>query len=324
MAEYRFDDLVTKMAGRDTLNGWDVLISYRDSLVLEEIKKQNSFSTLLDPLTWTDQLTDMFGNCSSIQMSLQLQPPSISLANGEAKINLTFPIQECSWRIVDSTPSSPQTQQLPPGLSVVLSTPLGAISGDFAIGVRGNKFSVDLGATSFVNANTVQILEHHEPTQYWAFCLDFDHVFADIAPSQQILQPINRIICRKVAELFEARNVRFYMGSLSQIMTEEPSIMNGMFLHPNRFCFTVSGSALCIWIEVSGMENSSLEPSTRRKLEFKPDGSVINPIPVGSDASIVFSHALMHTFLKASSLTLITVTTLIPPYSGELDFQASA
>ncbi|KAF2477202.1 uncharacterized protein BDR25DRAFT_339187 [Lindgomyces ingoldianus] len=300
MAQCKLNDLVDKMKDHSTLNGWDVLVSYDLSTITTTLNKQVSQAGLLDPLKWTDgsEEPDIFGKISKTEMSLQLSPPTLSVPNNSDKVRLSFPIKDCTWR--NENDPSGTLSHFPEVSNLILMTPVVAIQGTYAIGPRGNRFAdLSPNSKSTVAANTIQILNHEESNQWWAFSFDFKKVEAEIE-SVSILKPMHQNICQKIKTLFQNNHTRFYLGSLRQSRVLIDNTSNAhMTLYPSRFCFSISGSALCIWIGVIGSGDDGQEPSAQSPLQFRPDGQkVLNPIPAGCNASIIFSRHLMMKFVE--------------------------
>ncbi|KAK6333040.1 hypothetical protein TWF718_010864 [Orbilia javanica] len=347
-----FKDLVGEMEGKNTLNGWDILVSYsldQLNLLLGQRAQQDISLNGIDPFDVT-LAVNPFDTSEQITYTVNLQMSALEMqftAGTDAGVQLTLQLTGTA-----TNTSTNEEITLPAGQSVQITTSLVHVAGSSS----GSSSSASTPGSVNSPANCVIIVE--EGTTH-SICIDLTN------PSVQIIPPppsdgqantlalayteaLNSIITSVITNYFQTSGIQLQLAGINSSAES-----TGFILQPTAFCFSTvatpsndaqdpaSGSsasqdaALLIWISVAGGANNGQRPSGQTPVTFQPADDVRSPMPTGSSASVIFSHDIMiKSFIEPSLSSIgfsditvqdsegdegITLSLKCPPMTTNLD-----
>ncbi|KAL2669882.1 hypothetical protein Neosp_015179 [[Neocosmospora] mangrovei] len=287
--------LTSSMIGKDSINGWDVLVSYDEVTLNTLLSNQAQALNISAPLTWSELYTNDFtGDTSTLQFSLTLLQPTLAFADSSNTVNLTFGL---AGSYTDSNTSS--TVSLPSGLTCVVATNLINVSGTW----DATGWNTDASDSQDSNSSNTVVLLEPDISATSGVCIDFRQPQAtlNLAPGTSIVSgpslPLDPTVVMaflqdKIKAHFSSCGLNVCLAAITNNSTVENSTED--VLQPAEFCFTVAKGALMMWIGHQGGPNTGTRPSGQmaQPLVFSPSGpgSEIPSIPLGRHASVIFSH----------------------------------
>ena len=306
--------LVTEMAGKDTLCGWDVLVSYNENQINSLLQARASDIGMLRPLTWNVSVT---GNtCRELErmttaetpidpfpyqvtIIIQLSNPTIQFQDSTGFVTLTCPFTGTYTYFVAG---KSEVTPFPAGLQLQLSTSLVNVSGSW-----DSNSDFQPGPNTPSPSQWVVLMDPGADIAQ-AVCIDFTNLTANVSntPSGNTgegnLATFNSWIIGFVTAHFQGVSLRYYLAGVSN--QYDPNYAGSEVLQPTSFCFTVvrgdaaNNSPGTLNMRI-GLKGGSGQREGQAHLVFAPNGQEVDPIPSGNNASVIFSHDTMaNLFLK--------------------------
>ncbi|HLM66195.1 MAG TPA: hypothetical protein VK358_01650 [Longimicrobium sp.] len=281
-------ELLALMNNNPSTNKWDVVCSYTLDSINAYLQAEQQASPLPSTLTLKTSLS-FFGQTYPLTYDLVLGTPLLSFSAAQSGVaTLTIPIEPSStW----SAPTAPVTSgQVPTGLSVQITTPLGAVT--------GAEMQTPLPSQT-------QITFEGTGSQSYQIVLDFATGLNGTTAKISIVPPPppdaqdvwdTTLLPALTTYLSELRNVYYVLGAVS----DTPPPAGTLALTPKSFAFDTWASAdgmsgvLSIFIQTHESNN----PPGAAGAPFEPgNGNVVSPVPSGYTASLILSNQLIKQFI---------------------------
>ncbi|OBS29547.1 hypothetical protein FPOA_03484 [Fusarium poae] len=288
-----FKKLVQEMVGKDTLNGWDMVVSYNEGKLNELLQKRAESMTGhsdIDPfpIKIRSNLFDP-NSVNEYMVELKLRHPKMRFIEGtDAALELTF---QLSGKFTDQ--KTQVARDLEPGLVLKTSSSLVVVQGTTSGGLEDMTPKPD---SKPLAAKEVSLLE---PGTVHGVTLDLRAAVIDIHQDEtEVKEKIDPALLDIYVihlgpyitqELKHSLGLRYLIAGMN---TAQPD--TSINLRPTSFCFSsISGKSpsLLMWIGVSGGRNDG-KPGPA-SVSFHPESFDRSPIPEGSSSSVVLSHDLM-------------------------------
>ncbi|KAL6718462.1 hypothetical protein ACLMJK_004553 [Lecanora helva] len=303
-------DLVSAMSGKDTLNGWDVLVSYDEAQINNLLSIRADSVTALSNLQFSTQEKIPFTKppkTMNIVWNLKLGKPKLFFLGSQGRVRLTFSLTG------SRKPEVGDLWEIDPGFNVQLETQLLNVSGnlsDTSSPATADFVPVTDAAKSATSANAVTLMPPDAGAAK-AVCLNLvdDNILTEIVSTSKPPTPLPDellLIQTKLKEYIRnAAGLKYYIAGLSNSYA---STAGSDLLKPKAFCFTcipgnpekkIPGS-LCMWISVEGGSDNGARASGQTSVTFHPGDKDLQSIPKGSTASVIFSHKLMTKYIIAA------------------------
>ncbi|KAK6544733.1 hypothetical protein TWF694_001418 [Orbilia ellipsospora] len=304
-----FSDLVNEMKGKETTNGWDMLVSYNVQQINDLLKvRAEKLPGVLNIGKIVTQYQDPFADDDeedeatvAMVFELKLSTPTLQFNDGQGQVTLHFPM-EGTTKKGDSSPKA-----IKPGHSLQIVTNLTNVSGTLTDTANPHlaDFTPDSNATKTPSKHVVIL----DPglTKAQGICIDFSSIkpgtLTVLDPKGKESRLANTIKTELTNHFMETGGLRYYIAGISNSYQSQ---QGSEFLKPSAFCFSVIPAAdagqgtLCMWIDVKDGGGNGDRPTGPTSLTFHPDKQDVHPIPEGSTASIIFSYRLMAKWLKKS------------------------
>lgn len=297
------DGLVSLMNGRDTLSGWDVLVSYSGVQLNALLAERAAALKLNSPLTWEAVSSDPLGIVDDriLVFTAQLLTPTLQFIDTSNNVTLTFGLAG-SYTAKDM-PEFPAVQ-LPSGLTCELQTSLVNVAGQW-----NDKGWTPAPGTTTDEAHAHDFVSILEPgaSATRGICVDLTKCtmkLGQVAGSgiqSKTLIPLKPLLQSFIEDHFTSHGWQLCLAAVSNNYNVDDK--TSQVLQPTQMCFTISGGVLLIWIGLKGGPNTGVSVGALTGLVFSPNSQVVSPIPEGSTASIIFSHnTMVNMFLKPALL----------------------
>ncbi|KAG7420974.1 hypothetical protein Forpe1208_v000090 [Fusarium oxysporum f. sp. rapae] len=288
-----FKKLVQEMIGKDTLNGWDMVVSYNESKLNELLQKRAESMkghSDIDPFPIKIQSNPFDPNSvNEYMVELKLSHPKMRFTEGtDAALELTF---QLSGKFTDE--KTKVSRDLEPGLMLKTSSSLVVVQGTTSGGLEDLTPTPDKKPLS---AKQVSLLE---PGTVHGVCIDLRGAKVDIVQDETggkekidpaLLDSYTVHLGPYIAlEFKHSLGLRYLIAGMN---TTQPD--TSINLRPTSFCFSSVGGkspALLMWIGVSGGRDDGNPGSA--SVSFHPESFDRSPIPEESSSSVVLSHDLM-------------------------------
>ncbi|OIW32925.1 hypothetical protein CONLIGDRAFT_666337 [Coniochaeta ligniaria NRRL 30616] len=313
-------DLIAAMKGFDTLNGWDVLVSYRQDALNKMLLDIMADTALMTIPEWD---VSPKGSIKIYRVALTLANPVLQFKGSDGRVELFF---DLAGSYQDKKEGS-EAEKIPEHTQLVVSTRLvhvrGSIVGE---GTVSSHFTPDEGASGHGHEKITIMKPGQKQAASVAIDLQHVEVRCRAAPgkpelSEEQTKFLKGLVAVGINRHFrEAAGLTFYLGCVSSTPATSP---NSIVLHPRAFCFsTVPASsdqsddgALCLWIAVQDGNGNYAVPTEDKPLSLTISGMSYNPIPSGKTASVIFAHDLMANLfllpaLQAKSCTNVRCTSV--------------
>ncbi|PKY03297.1 hypothetical protein P168DRAFT_305598 [Aspergillus campestris IBT 28561] len=275
--QLKYLELVEQMKGRQTINGYDVLVSYSQEKInqLLQARSESLTSILgLGPLDVDGKITGV--GPVHLSVSMKLDHPRLQFVDEYGNITLAFRILSGSITNKDTKNTDYLTDDLVLSFNTTLVNVTGTVEGDFA----------NPGAKT-APVNEPVILNPDQKNVSQGVCVTFEKSSLDITSTTGQDRLDLAVVKSGLQKYFkEHAELKYYVAGVSnQYQPESGSHL----LRPHAFSFaTIKGnteaetSALCMRIHVAqgtgGSDDSAWTP-------FGADGLL--PMPRGSDCSMI-------------------------------------
>ncbi|KAJ5359332.1 uncharacterized protein N7496_011745 [Penicillium cataractarum] len=311
MSDYQlaYTDLINEMSGKDTLSGWDCLVSYNEDQVNQMLADRASKLGLLEPLKWSGTYHDPVLNKDiPTDYVVNFSNPELQFVDASCNVTFTCPFTGTYTFYFDGNPTTPQS--FGPGLQLSISTSLANVEGTYDGDWQPNSGSI--------NPSNYVVLMEPGSNVAQGVCLDFTNITAVIenAPGGQNsadqLATVSNMMADEVSSYFQqAGGVNYYLAALSN--APQGDSPKEIALQPVSFAFSAVPAnsnenipaTLCMWIGLQGGNGAQFQ-SGQTPLSFQPGSSPITPLPQGKSASIIFSHSVMGNLFLAPALQSAT------------------
>ncbi|KKY25178.1 hypothetical protein UCRPC4_g01984 [Phaeomoniella chlamydospora] len=268
-----FSELVEKMKKQDTLNGWDVLVTYDETQVNAALAERFAALQFNQSMHLTKNYTSLeTGEEVTILIDFVLTNPTL-------RIQDTFGACQAIFSISGSYTfqKTGRTTQLPNNLVLIVTTSLATVKGVCAVDGQFTP-TPDPKDKTGKPPNWVEILEPGASVAQ-GICLNFAGCKATIAdasgdPLSEGLRNLNAVIRDKIEERFsDNAGLKWYLAAVNN--TYDTSKTNAAVLQPTSFCFTVMPGAgttpasLLMWIAVKGGKANGTMSSAGISFGFK-------------------------------------------------------
>ncbi|KAL1889078.1 hypothetical protein Sste5346_009143 [Sporothrix stenoceras] len=285
--ERSFDDgpdgLVSLMNGCDTLNGWDVLMSYSLVQLNALLAERATCLKLNTTITWEAESTDPLGLVPdhTLVFNVQILQPTLRFVDTSNAVKLTFGLAG-SFYAKDMPEVQPK--QLPSGLTCELATSLVNVAGQW----HDEGWQPATGTTEAegpVGNNWVTVLEPGASPG------------SEANINTKTLVTLKPLVATYIEEHFSSHGLHLCLAAVAN--SYDVNDKTSEVLQPTQFCFTVAGDVVMIWIGLKGGPNTGTRASGQTGLIFALNSKAVSPIPLESTASIIFSHnTMVNMFLK--------------------------
>lgn len=316
MAKQRtFSNLAKEMNGKETVNGWDVLVSYpldtvnkllaARSKTMEKVLSMGPLATSYeDPAT---------GEPVKMTFSMKLDHPLLAFEDQYGNVTLTFEVLKGSYTVKKPI-------NLPPGLILEFRTHLVAVSGKVnppsaEDSSEFKPYSAPKNEDKDIQGpNYTVIINPDDKGAARGVYIDLRKATVTLKGKDEVSQTtakrLNTIIKGAIEDYFaKAAAIDYYLAGVSNDYKSQAA---DHVLRPVSFCFTtVMGndesevkSALCMWIAVQGGKDGGRKPTGATQVTFHPGSSDLISIPKGSTASLIVSNYVLlnHFFLVSNSV----------------------
>ncbi|MCJ1281789.1 hypothetical protein MMC26_001112 [Xylographa opegraphella] len=298
-------DLVKEMNGRDTLNGWDVLVSYDEDSINKLLSvRAEALTTLSKVDPWSLEVKDDWDGTVKFDYNVVISKPKIQFTGTKSRIMLSF-------GLTGSVAKNGKARDLPPNLVLNIETDLRNVTGtlsDKATPSTADFVPATDAASTMADANHV-VLMRPEAGAAQGVCIDLAsdslgvEILATDNPGALLPDAVTKMSEGLKAHLRSHGGLKMYIAALSNVYS---AAHGSSLLKPQAFAFTCIGGdkgvpgTLCMWAGVEGGANGGKWASARQDLSFHPDQFNVHSIPLESTASVIFSHQLMASYFIAA------------------------
>lgn len=305
-----FSDLAKEMNGKETVNGWDVLVSYPLDTVnkLLRARSETMKNVLSTGELKTSYISPEDGEKKMMTFSMKLDHPRLAFEDQYGNVTLTFNVLEGEYKVKKSI-------ALPPGLFLEFKTHLVAVSGKVNPSKSDDSahFVSDPGQKNedkdIEGPNYTVIINPDMKGAARGVCIDLRKATVTLKgkdeSAEKTAASLSVIIKGAIEEYFaKAAAISYYLAGVSN---EYKAQATDHVLRPVSFCFTtVKGdgssevkSALCMWIAVQGGRDGGKKATGNTQVTFHPGSRDLMPIPKGSTAGLIVSNYVLlnHFFL---------------------------
>ncbi|KAF5544644.1 hypothetical protein FMEXI_6473 [Fusarium mexicanum] len=295
-----FEELVEAMKGEDTLSGWDVLVSYNEAQLNALLAERARTLNFTVPNTWETPYKEFVsGNTYTLVFDVTLSQPTMKFADTTNSITLIMGL--AGQYVVKETG---MTTALPAGLTCEVSTSLVNVAGEWHEEGWTPAPPIE-GEQEPKKDNWVVIIEPGDSNAR-GICVDLKYCVVELGEASganipegtmALLDPQIKPFIRKH---FAKYGYRLCLAAVSNHF--DVSEADSELLRPEKFCFTVQSGALLMWIGLKGGPNTGTTPTSQTSISFAPSSIARSPIPMGNNASIIFSHTTMASLFLGPAL----------------------
>ncbi|KAF3040476.1 hypothetical protein E8E12_005074 [Didymella heteroderae] len=301
--------LVEQMKGRDTLNGWDVLVSYNEAQVNALLdKRAQALQALTQNVSFTVNVQDDFDDTQSetYGYNLSLSSPKLRFSGPNGKIQLTFALTGSQSK-GELTKIIPQNQ-----FQVKIGASLANVRGELddpSSKTADFKPAADAEKTK-TPPNYVTLMPK-QGNAAQGVCIDFkdpdmgvEIVWADSSKKTGIPDVMFKVGERLKKHFQDSLGLKYYIAGMSNAYDAGTG---STLLQPRKFCFSCtagtaqdgSDGTLSIWVILDkGNDGQAQESSGKTSLTFHPSDADVHPIPLESNATVIFSHKVIGEYLS--------------------------
>ncbi|KAL2063763.1 hypothetical protein VTL71DRAFT_5568 [Oculimacula yallundae] len=290
-------DLVEQMKGKNTLNGWDVLVSYNEKQINDLLKVRTETVGTLSKMAFQTE-EEMLGK---VDWAVELSNPKLSFIGTQGRVRLLFDLAALG------TPESGKAWSCKPGFAVKMETDLMNVRG--SLSDTSKPASAEFVAAPDASQTAVRSNSVVQMTVPHGVCLDFDkaldvQVVSTKEPAEAV--PFMAVLLnQRLREEIAKEGYKYYVAGLNNMYT--PAAGATTVLTPKTFCFTTMAGnestqtpgTLSMWIGLEGGE-AGQRPSGQTSMTFHPADNDVSPIPRDSSASVIFSHGVMARYIVSS------------------------
>jgi hypothetical protein len=293
-----YEKLIEEMKGRDTTNGWDVVVSYDEDKINNLLKaKQGQGSVQLPEMNVPFENPNT-GDTENVIYRLKLSNPSFKIEESSGRAVLTYNL---------TGDYGAKRRPIPGGIEMHVTVGVARLEGTVTQDGGTSGFKPQANALH-PDSNTAKT---QEPSQVvdmsgsacHGICIVFRDAQVDVVsqdPSnKRIANTLRTGIRDSTEDHLHKSEFHYFLGGVNA--QASGSVEENSSLQPEKFCFSLvrgdekrrQPGALVMWIAVQGGSSGRLTSSGRTSVTFHPDQSDRNPIPKGNSASVIFRHDLI-------------------------------
>lgn len=287
--------LAEQMQGENSIHDYDVLVSYNQAelnkILLQRAEEVGTPTS--EGLKWSENTKDDFDEEFTNTVEVILGKPSLQILDHEGNITFSTPFTG-SNAITRKRDGKTKTTKFE-NVKVVITSSLAAIQGTTnAAGKFTPKSSPEPS-----RAGAVKVIEPGKDVSL-GICIDFPSLLSvDINNDGQggntadQLDRLTNLVKAKIERRFKEAGFQYCLAGLNNETPKDRG--SSIVLQPARFTFSVvhgdiNTSAVCMGVLLQDNPNAGDNPPS---IQFAPNGKVVNPIPTGRTASVIFSHRVM-------------------------------